>query len=126
MDVKELKKAMECCSNNDKCNECPLYPQLYCGEALAAEAEKYIAELEERLAITQESMEALEKRCKALEALEQRCKALKKRNEPMKPESIMTTSAGVPMSHCPNCNEPINQYRHPKYCGACGQAVKWA
>ena len=49
----------------------------------------------------------------------------KKRNEPIKPDMIMTTSAGIPMSHCPNCDEPINQYRHPKFCGACGQVVKY-
>lgn len=59
----KLKETLECCSN-DKCTECLLHPYLYCFEMLAAEAEKYIAELEERIAIMQESMEAMEKRLK--------------------------------------------------------------
>ena len=105
MDEK-LEKALECCSRVNCC-ACPKLKDVNCMSNLYAEVKLYIAELEERLAIMQESMD------------EQ-----KKRNEPIKPESIMTTSAGVPMSHCPNCNEPINQYRHPKFCGACGQAVK--
>ena len=102
----KLGKALECCSRVNCC-ACPKLKDVNCMSNLYAEVKLYIAELEERLAIMQESMD------------EQ-----KKRNEPIKPESIMTTSAGVPMSHCPNCNEPINQYRHPKFCGACGQAVK--
>lgn len=68
----KLKAALECCIEM-RCSECPLFTHGDC-----------IAELEERIAIMQESMEALEKRCNALEALEQRCKtleALEKRNE---------------------------------------------
>ena len=106
MDEK-LEKALECCSRVNCC-ACPKLKDVNCMSNLYAEVKRYIDELEERIAIMQESIKALEKR-----------------NEPIKPESIMTTSAGVPMSHCPNCNEPINQYRHPKFCGACGQAVKW-
>ena len=26
---------------------------------------------------------------------------------------------------CPKCSADINEYDNPKYCGRCGQAVKW-
>ena len=107
MDVRELKHAIKHCAENH-CIGCMYRDDIQCVNHIMSAADSYIAELEERIAIMQESMEALEKR-----------------NEPIKPDMIMTTSAGVPMSHCPNCDEPINQYRHPKFCGACGQAVKW-
>lgn len=48
-----------------------------------------------------------------------------KRNEPIKPEMIMTTNLGVPILRCSNCKNDIHQYWHPKFCGYCGQAVKW-
>ena len=37
---------------------------------------------------------------------------------------------GLPISHCPSCNEIIKQYaygdiRKTYYCQYCGQAVKW-
>ena len=38
---------------------------------------------------------------------------------------------GLPISHCPSCNEIIKQYaygdirKHTIYCQYCGQAVKW-
>lgn len=85
-----------------------------------------IAELEERLAIMQESMETLEQRCEALDALEKRCNALEKRNEPIepiKPEELWI---------CGACGEGtvgwddwiIGDTRN-NYCPNCGQAVKW-
>lgn len=98
--AERVNKAVEVCK--DRCSPyCPYWAEDECRTIILIDCAEAIAELEE-------SKEALEKR-----------------NEPIKPELIMTTSAGVPMSHCPNCNEPINQYRHPKFCGACGQAVKW-
>ena len=50
---------------------------------------------------------------------------LEKRNEPIKPNTILTTGAGIGLSHCPKCGESIDEYHHPSFCGACGQAVKW-
>ena len=50
---------------------------------------------------------------------------LEKRNEPIKPNTILTTGAGIGLSHCPTCGESIDEYHHPSFCGACGQAVKW-
>lgn len=29
------------------------------------------------------------------------------------------------IGECPNCSNPINSGDYPRYCGDCGQAVKW-
>lgn len=75
MDVNALKEAIKCCAINN-CFGCPRNKDIGCVCDTMHDAYSYIAELEERIAIMQESMETLEKRCNALEALEQRCKAL--------------------------------------------------
>ena len=106
MDEK-LEKALECCSRVNCC-ACPKLKDVNCMSNLYAEVKRYIDELEERIAIMQESIKALEKR-----------------NEPIKPEMIMTTGAGIGLSHCPKCGESIDEYHHPSFCGNCGQAVKW-
>ena len=108
MTADNIKRALKTCSVPSACIGCVYKDADECIRALITDALELVDNQAERIAIMQESMDAMEKR-----------------NEPIKPDSIMTTSAGVPMSHCPNCNEPINQYRHPKFCGACGQAVKW-
>lgn len=130
----KLKKALECCKNNDMCPECPLISELYCREILTAEAGNYIADLEERIAIMQESMETLEKRCNtlnaleqrcnALEALEERCNALEKQNELKAVEIDREMDSGLHLAHCPNCWKFINSDFHYAYCGYCGQAAK--
>lgn len=65
-----------------------------------------IAELEERIAIMQESMAALEKR-----------------NEPKLVLDV--DDEIVKRGYCPNCKEVLNIINHLCYCGDCGQAVKW-
>ena len=124
MDEK-LKKALECCSRWNCC-ACPMVSDVNCTKNLPAEAKQYIDDLEERLAIMQESMAALEKRCKALEALEQRCKALEaleKRNEPIEPTLNESHSYVSNSFNCGKCGHTIRF--HAKYCEECGQAVKW-
>ena len=65
--------------------------------------------------------------CSAIEAVQDAptIDDLEKRNEPIKPNTILTTGAGIGLSHCPKCGESIDEYHHPSFCGACGQAVKW-
>ena len=48
-----------------------------------------------------------------------------KAQEPVKPESIMYTAAGIGISSCPRCGDKIDAYHNAAYCGSCGQAVKW-
>lgn len=74
------------------------------------EAADRIEELDERIAIMQESMEALEKR-----------------NEPMLMAYIGDTADGIEVGICPVCNKTLaNDLRRPtKYCKFCGQAVRW-
>ena len=45
--------------------------------------------------------------------------------EPMKPEMIMYTGAGIGISNCPQCGCKIDEYHNDKFCGSCGQAVRW-
>ena len=51
--------------------------------------------------------------------------ALLKAQEPVKPEMIMYTGAGIGISNCPRCGYKIDEYHNDKFCGSCGQAVKW-
>lgn len=76
MTVDDIKKALRECRSPGKCDDCPLKDNPDCITLLKWDALNAIEELQERIGIVQESMEALEKRCKALEALEQRCKTL--------------------------------------------------
>ena len=46
-------------------------------------------------------------------------------NEPIKPDTIMYTAAGIGISSCPRCSGKIDAYHNTNYCGCCGQAVKW-
>ena len=103
MTVLEIKKALECCyayDRNDRdienCRECP-----------------YLTCVEEPC-FNKLAKDAL----KTIDELE-------KRNEPIKPNTILTTGAGIGLSHCPTCGESIDEYHHPSFCGNCGQAVKW-
>lgn len=76
--AERVKKAVEVCK--DRCSPyCPYWTEDECRTLILTDCEEAIAERDERIAIMQESMEALEKRCNALEVLEQRCKALEKR-----------------------------------------------
>ena len=73
--AERVKKAIEVCK--DRCSPyCPYWTEDECRTLILTDCAEAIAERDERIAIMQESMETLEKRCKALEALEQRCKAL--------------------------------------------------
>lgn len=101
MDEK-LEKALECCSRVNCC-ACPLLMDVNCMSNLYAEVKRYIAELEERLAIMQESMDEQKKRNELLNAV-----------IPNKYYSIV----------CPKCEAVINVIHIPKYYGYCGQAVK--
>ena len=119
MDVKELKKATECCIKMD-CLHCPLGTVIGCDQKLANEVMAYMDELEERISIMQESMEAFEQRCKALE----------EQNKPIEP-----TKNAYGELLCGKCGDGVvgqywitahglKQERHA-FCRDCGQAVKW-
>lgn len=51
--------------------------------------------------------------------------ALEKRDEPKMVEVDRRMDSGMHLAHCPNCWKFINNIHHNKYCGYCGQAVKW-
>lgn len=76
MTFDEIKKALRECRSPGKCDDCPLKDNPDCITLLKWDALNAIEELQERIGIVQESMEALEKRCNTLNALEQRCKTL--------------------------------------------------
>ena len=56
---------------------------------------------------------------------------LLKEQEAVKPIYIENPYTHLPVSYCPKCREPIDQYitgnpyRKTKYCHYCGKAVKW-
>ena len=121
----KLGKALECCSRWNCC-ACPMVSDVNCTKNLPAEAKQYIDDLEERIAIMQESMEALEKRCKELEALEQRCKALEEQEQPKTVKETLLCN-NLPIAYkgyCPWCNSVIT-LMYGKFCDMCGKAVKW-
>lgn len=126
MTIEQAKKAIECCHSGN-CDDCPCFGNhADCEEVNTPLVQDIITEYDERIAIMQESMEALEKRCNTLNALEQRCKALEaleKRNEPLAPEIETQNDVDV-LYRCPACHEYLF-YRFQKYCCICGQAVKW-
>ena len=66
VDAEKVKAGLRICSDTKKfalgCNECPYLNEVLCVSSLASDAAELIALLEERIAIMQESMEALEKR----------------------------------------------------------------
>ena len=131
VDAEKVKAGLEHCDKYE-CIGCPYrgieptdYGEMLCFEVVSHDALEAIAQLEERIAIMQESMEALEKRCNTLDALEQRCnalEALEKRNEPVKP----TREVGLYAQYfrCKKC-DTLLVVQKQKYCFECGQAVKW-
>ena len=50
--------------------------------------------------------------------------ALLKAQEP-KPVHVTAIISNRKIGECPNCGKPINSGDYPRYCGDCGQAVKW-
>ena len=73
--AERIKKAVEVCKQG--CSPyCPYWTEDECRTLILTDCAEAIAERDERIAIMQESMETLEKRCNTLNALEQRCKAL--------------------------------------------------
>lgn len=74
VDAEKIKKGLDICGlrSAGDCTYCPYFENTYCNDLLASDAAEYIASLEERIAIKDEALEALEKRCNALEALEKR------------------------------------------------------
>lgn len=128
--IEALKAQMEKCIVSD-CKDCPYTDAQICDTAMTKDALEYIESLEERIAIMQESMEALEKRCNALNALEQRCKTLEvleKRNEPVKVRHLhnakVTMHGEVTFTdECGNCGGYL--VKTWKACPLCGRSVKW-
>jgi hypothetical protein len=57
--------------------------------------------------------------------------ALLKKQEAVEPIYIENSYTHLPVSYCPKCREPVDQYitgnpyRKTEYCHYCGQAVKW-
>ena len=57
--------------------------------------------------------------------------ALLKEQEHVKPIFIENPYTHLPVSYCPQCREPIDQYivgnpyKMTKFCHYCGKAVKW-
>ena len=51
--------------------------------------------------------------------------ALLKEQEAKKPEIIMINGNGIQSGSCPCCRETVNDYRNEKYCGKCGQRLRW-
>lgn len=47
-----------------------------------------------------------------------------KAQEP-KPVHVTAIISNRKIGECPNCGKPINSGDYPRYCGDCGQAVKW-
>ena len=68
-DAEKTKKGLSVCVGIG-CNGCPYHTLDYgeCIPALIRDTQDLVGELEERLAIKDEALDALEKRCKALEA----------------------------------------------------------
>lgn len=109
MDVNELKHAIKHCTENN-CIGCMYRDDLQCVNHIMSAADRCIAELEERIAVMQESMEALEKR-----------------NEPIEPIVVpIGEDVSVPFIRykCPKCGMFQIEFK-PNYCSYCGQAVKW-
>lgn len=117
LDVEKIKKGLDVCAlrSAGDCTCCPYFENTYCNDLLASDAAEYIESLEERIAIMQESMEALEKR-----------------NEPTPPR-VSRTIMGL-FAVCGNCSEKIVNLDRTdiniamllyRYCSKCGQAVKW-
>lgn len=80
MTIEQAKQAIKVCSEH-YCTSCPIEEIPYecnCDDVVTI-LKDLVGEYEERIAIKDEALETLEKRCNALEALEQRCKALEKR-----------------------------------------------
>lgn len=69
MDGDSLKKVLQVCMAGD-CLHCSSFSDDDCMEVVAGDSLNYIAELEERIAIKDEALEALEQRCKTLDAYE--------------------------------------------------------
>ena len=113
VDVEKIKKGLDVCGlrSAGDCTYCPYFESTYCDTLLASDAAEYIASLEERLSIMQESMEEQEKQ----------------------DEPIIVN--GIQESHyedyvtwfgtCPSCGVELKRTWNPKYCGLCGQVVKW-
>lgn len=114
--VEALKAQMEKCIVSD-CKDCPYTDAQICDTAMTKDALEYIESLEERIAIKDEALEALEKRCNALEALE-------KQNEPVEPEAFMDDTEKRYRCKCGTVLMKGFRY-HWNYCPKCGQAVKW-
>ena len=102
-----LKAQMEKCIVSD-CKDCPYTDAQICDTAMTKDALEYIESLEERIAIMQESMEALEKR-----------------NDAIKLKKIEGCTDSISRAECPTCGEVIDIIHNRKFCGECGQAVKW-
>lgn len=110
MDGNELKHAIKHCAEN-YCIGCMYRDDIQCVNHIMSAADSYIADLEERIAIMQESMETLEKR-----------------NEPIKPivkkEQDYVDSCLYDIRYCSKCKNRLGRLKK-NFCCECGQAVKW-
>ena len=93
------------------------------GDALLAEFEKY-AECKECGYACDKGAFCDCMRWRSLIKLAPTIDELEKRNEP-KMVVMKRPMDYMNMAHCPSCHNFINNVHHNKYCGYCGQAVKW-
>ena len=112
-----LKARMEKCIVSD-CKDCPYTDAQICDTAMTKDALEYIESLEERIAIMQESMETLEKRCNTLNALKQRCGHWVNKGKDIETHTMETFDAWS----CSRCRYYIHGNGYPKwkYCPMCG------
>jgi hypothetical protein len=82
--------------------------------------------------MAEELLKEQEHKDRMFHALEEDWKMVVKEQEAVKPIFRENPYTHLPVSYCPKCREPINQfivgnqYREVKYCHYCGQKVEWA
>lgn len=108
MDGDSLKKVLQLCAAGD-CLHCSSFSDDDCMEVVAGDSLNYITELEERIAIKDEALEALEQRCNALEALEKRLKD---------PDRINVT-------HCKDCKHLFDGEQTENCCDVLMEKTGW-
>lgn len=106
--AERVKKAAEVCKQ--ECSPyCPYWTEDECHKHMMEDCAEAIAERDERIAIMQESMETLEKRCNALEALEKRLKD---------PDRINVT-------HCKDCKHLFDGEQTENCCDVLMEKTGW-
>ena len=62
--IQDIKKALEICSEDDGCRECPYYDYRYCDKALLKDALALINEQEKSIQVAQQNQKYQEQRIK--------------------------------------------------------------